>query len=422
MAIHLPLRRSWMWALAACAVAAIGEVLLAGNEVGDRFSELLLPPFSPPLWAWAIIGALYYVLFFFLLNSLLRTLPTPTLTLCAIVLVAMLLATAGLLACASGQRSDPAYRPLIRQPTYAVGSGPGIWIDEAHNNIVATKGRYVPFVAALRADGYVVKPLRTEFSPATLADVRLLVIGNALHARNVNDWSLPTPSAFSSTEIRAVHEWVLQGGALLLLVDHMPFPGAAADLVAAFGIEFLNGFVEDPETWDPVVFRRAEGTLTEHPVTDGFAPLDRISTVATFDGSAFRAPAAHPVLILGSQHVSYHPRRAWDIDSTTSVQPVVGWLQGAVLEVGKGRVAVFADATMFSAQIGAPDRPRLGMNTPEGAENLQFLRNVLRWLTRHPLGIGCLQRYPAPLADERQRIERHASTSRSACCSSRCMC
>jgi tryptophan-rich sensory protein len=81
-----------MWALAACAVAAIGEVLLAGNEVGDRFSELLLPPFSPPLWAWAIIGALYYVLFFFLLNSLLRILPTPTLTLCAIVLVAMLLA------------------------------------------------------------------------------------------------------------------------------------------------------------------------------------------------------------------------------------------------------------------------------------------------------------------------------------------
>jgi hypothetical protein len=228
-----------------------------------------------------------------------------------------------------------------------------------------------------------VRPFRAAFSSAALADVRLLVIGNPLHSRNVKDWSLPTPSAFAPTEIRAVHAWVLQGGALLLLADHMPFAGAAADLAAAFGVEFLNGFVEDPETWDPVVFRRAEGTLTDHPVTYGLEPLDRVNAVATFDGSAFRAPAAHPVLILGSRHVSYHPQRAWDIDSTTPVQSVASWLQGAALEVGEGRTAVFADATMFSAQI-AGDRSKLGMNTPEGSENLQFLQNVLRWLTMRP--------------------------------------
>jgi len=68
MTIYLPLRRSWMWALAACAVAAISEGLLAGSEVGVRFSELVLPPFSPPLWVWASIGVLYYLLFFFLLK------------------------------------------------------------------------------------------------------------------------------------------------------------------------------------------------------------------------------------------------------------------------------------------------------------------------------------------------------------------
>jgi translocator protein len=92
LTLHLPLRRSWMWALAACTVAAVSEGLLAGSEIAARFSELLLPPFSPPLWAWAIIGALYYVLFFFLLNSLLGSLPTPALTLPALVLVAILLA------------------------------------------------------------------------------------------------------------------------------------------------------------------------------------------------------------------------------------------------------------------------------------------------------------------------------------------
>jgi translocator protein len=90
--IHLPLRRSWIWALGACAVAAVSEGLLAGSDVGGRFSELLLPPFAPPLWAWAILGFLYYVLFFFLLNSLLGSRPTQTLTVGALVLVAILLA------------------------------------------------------------------------------------------------------------------------------------------------------------------------------------------------------------------------------------------------------------------------------------------------------------------------------------------
>lgn len=85
------MKRPWVWALSACAVAAVGEGLAAGSEVGARFSELVLPPFSPPLWAWAIIGALYYVLFFFLLNSLLGGPPTPRLTSAALLLVAVIL-------------------------------------------------------------------------------------------------------------------------------------------------------------------------------------------------------------------------------------------------------------------------------------------------------------------------------------------
>jgi tryptophan-rich sensory protein len=89
--IHLPLRRSWAWALAACAVAAAAEGVLAGSDVSARLSELVLPPFSPPLWAWAIIGFLYYVLFFFLLNSLLGTASPSSLTSRALVLAAILL-------------------------------------------------------------------------------------------------------------------------------------------------------------------------------------------------------------------------------------------------------------------------------------------------------------------------------------------
>ena len=48
---------------------------MAGVHVKARFAELRLPSFAPPLWLWTIIGGLYYVLFFFLLRSLLSFSP-----------------------------------------------------------------------------------------------------------------------------------------------------------------------------------------------------------------------------------------------------------------------------------------------------------------------------------------------------------
>ncbi|NIQ57151.1 MAG: hypothetical protein GWN71_28375, partial [Gammaproteobacteria bacterium] len=75
----------------------------------------------------------------------------------------------------------------------------------------------------------------------------LLVISNALDSSNVNDWRRPIRPAFTEAEIEAVRAWVEDGGALLLIADHMPFPGAAAGLAAAFGVTFNDGFAFDPD-------------------------------------------------------------------------------------------------------------------------------------------------------------------------------
>ena len=56
--------------------------------------------------------------------------------------------------------------------------------------------------------------------------------------------------------------------------------------MAAFGVEFLNGVVEDPDRWDPAEFLRSDGTLVDHAITEGLSPEDRLTAVATFDGSA----------------------------------------------------------------------------------------------------------------------------------------
>jgi hypothetical protein len=164
----------------------------------------------------------------------------------------------------------------------------------------------------------------------------------------------------------------------------MPVAGATADLAVVFGITFINGFVEDPDTWDPIEFHRDDGTLMDHAITRGGGKHEAIDSVATFSGAAFTAKDAEPLMVLGPQHVSYQATIAWQIDQDTPIVPVGGWLQGAVKQVGKGRIAVFADATMFSAQLSSDDMP-IGMNYPKSKENMQFLLNILHWLTGKPM-------------------------------------
>ena len=56
------------------------------------------------------------------------------------------------------------------------------------------------------------------------------------------------------------------------------------------------------------------------------------------------------------------------------------FLQGALLHVGRGRVAAFGEAAMFSAQRKGPGQVPMGMNAPEAAQNARFTVAVLGWL------------------------------------------
>lgn len=298
--------------------------------------------------------------------------------------LALALACLALAPLAAQQRADTAFAPTIPSPTFPSGRGPLVLVDEAHHNFHTTTGRYQPFAALLRRDGYVVRGLNEPFSPTTLAPGRLLVVANPLHARNAREgWSLPTPPAFTAEEVAAVQRWVESGGALLLIADHMPFPGAAENLAAAFGFTFSNGFAQDATQRSVFTFTPARGLAADHPVIVGRSAADRITSVTAFTGSAFRPPAAATSLLtLPAGCISLEPQTAWKFEpATTRTVPVGGWSQGTVLTVGRGRLAVFAEAAMFSAQLsGAQNRP-MGMNSPDAPENARFLLNLIRWLT-----------------------------------------
>lgn len=279
--------------------------------------------------------------------------------------------------------ADTAFTPSVAHPAFAAAAGPLVLLDEAHNNFHTVAGRYAPFAALLRRDGFVVEPLRDHFTDAALARVKVLVIANAMADRNKGNWTLPTPSAFDTGEIAAVRRWVVAGGSLLLIADHMPFGGATAALASAFGVYMTNGFATDSCHADEFVFTRAQGLSRVHPIVRGRNASERIDSVRTFTGQAFRADStAVPLLVLAPGTILLLPSEAWKFSDATPVMPADGMLQGAALRVGRGRVAVFGEAAMFSAQVSGGERRPMGMNAPSAGQNPQFLLNVMHWLVR----------------------------------------
>jgi hypothetical protein len=281
----------------------------------------------------------------------------------------------------SQQVADTTFNPAILKPEYTRGKGPVISIDEGHNNFHTGQGRYLPFARLLQSDGYVVKDYQGEFKEAQLTNVRILVIANALNKINIQDWFLPTPSAFSQTEIEVVRKWVNEGGSLFLIADHMPMGGAAADLASVFGFKFTNGFALDTAAHSPDTFYRKDNTLLPCSVTNGRNASETVNKIVTFTGQAFKVPAgATAILRFDSRYRLLETDTAWVFNSKTKSTPIEGWSQGAYLKYGKGRVMMFGEAAMFTAQLAGASQAKVGMNSDYADENYKLLLNIIHWL------------------------------------------
>ena len=283
----------------------------------------------------------------------------------------------------SQQVADTSFNPLVSHSEYSLGKGPVVLIDEGHNNFHTATGRYLPFARLLRADGYVVKGYTGEFKLPLLSDARILVIANALNKINIDNWWLPTPSAFSPAEINVVKQWVESGRSLFLIADHMPMGGAAADLASAFGFKFTNGFAADTSSQGPAYFYRKDNTLLSNSITNGRNAGESVSKVVTFTGQAFPTPpGATQILRLDKRYILLETDTAWVFDSRTKRTPINGWSQGAYIKYGKGRLVFFGEAAMFTAQLAGPLKTKVGMNSDYAEENYKLLLNIIHWLDR----------------------------------------
>jgi hypothetical protein len=301
----------------------------------------------------------------------------------AILISALVLAVAG-----ASARETPIGRSTA---PCSVGGAPVVLIDDAHQN--SQRSTFRGLMELLAGAGFCVRQSASAITSAALKEARILVISNP------GGWDGPEAS-LNATEVSAVMAWVQAGGSLLLILDHAPAPKNAAMLTAALGVPaWHDGYamvkVSDrllPNIifWQPAViptdapsvgatgpgggtgYQGKDAVLTRHPITEGRSSAERVQRIATFGGSAFRAPAgAEPLMILPAQAASFQaPGATPSLTVETPSISVAGWLQGAVMKHGTGRVALFGESGFFS---GGP-----------AADNRLFILNVIHWLSNSP--------------------------------------
>ena len=275
------------------------------------------------------------------------------------------------------QQADATFDASVKNPAYTE-THPKVLFDEAHFNFHTAGGRYKPFADLITNDGYRVTSNKEKFAARSLNGADVLVIANAGAAATTSaDRSKP---AFTDAECAAVREWVRAGGALLLIADHNPAGSAAANLSATFGVDMSKGFTADPLNYERVAldtswirYSRAQRNLGDHPITRGRDAAERINSVLSFTGQSLKGPKESAALLKLSAS-------AYDVDDLNhpdkaKMTSSAGRAQAVALGYGKGRVVVFGEAAMLTAQ-----NQNFGMNYP-GTDNRQLVLNVMHWLT-----------------------------------------
>lgn len=281
------------------------------------------------------------------------------------------------------QTADNIIIPKIENPRFKKNKGSKIVIDQGHHNFHQINGRFKPFADLMTADGYQLDSLQNL---KDLTEDNILVISNPIHQRNVRNWRQPIHSAFSKDEIIYLKKWVKNGGKLLLIADHMPFAGAANSLAKAFGFNFCDGFAyqQKEQRNAPDIFSINNKRFLNTIISDGTLGK-KIDNITTFTGSSFTIPKkAKGILKFKKGDYCLAPEIAWRFNDNTPSTDLENKYQGAILEFGKGKIAVFGEAAMFTAQTVTNNSGtfRFGFHSEQAPNNIQFIRNLIFWLSK----------------------------------------
>jgi hypothetical protein len=267
-----------------------------------------------------------------------------------------------------------------------------VLFDEAHHNLQATaSGGYRPFVVLAQEAGFYVTSNSTQFRAAELSAADVVVIANPSGAGEASPIEQRAQPAFTPSEVAVLREWVFNGGGLLLVTDHYPTGVAAQVLGGEFGVRMSGGWTDDPNHrqslpgYGPIfghlMFSRANGLLSDHPLTRGRNSSERVDAIVSTTGESLVGPVGSTrLLMLSSTAVDWVPRDPRERLVQSSVrgdfnpcpgcetESSSGRSQGLAFEFGRGRLVVLGEMGIL-VEFSVP-----------GTDNRQFAVNVVRWL------------------------------------------
>lgn len=282
--------------------------------------------------------------------------------------------------------NDSPFNAIVANPKYAIGKGPKVLIDAGHHNFIVELGLAKPLIDIVNSDGYQVKTDSMQFSKAYLSNFKLVIIMPAMPFQFGSKKQVTDEITFTTDELNALHEWVINGGRLLMFSEHAPIDKSVTPLFNKFGIQLSIGIVSDSLYCDSSIkissyqtllkFTNKNGLLnTEHPISKGEKNNERINNIVTYGGSGLTGEGYTSIFKLSSSAYI----RKWNgslPSGTANSQCLVG-------NLGKGKVVALGDCNGFTAMYikSGESKFSAGMQVP-GYDWKQFALNTMHWLSK----------------------------------------
>ncbi len=282
--------------------------------------------------------------------------------------------------------NDSPFDARIAHPKYAKGKGPTILFDKGHLNFIVDLGLSKPLVDVATADGYQVKIDSMKFTKAYLANYKMLVIFPAMPFVFGSKAQVTNEITFTPDELTALHDWVSQGGSLLMFDEHAPIDKSVTPLFNKFGIQLSIGIVSDSLNYETkyemasketlLSFTRSNGLLnTEHPITQGEKAGEQINNIMTYGGGGLTGKGYTNLFKL-SPSATIKKYYGSAPSGTAESQALAG-------KFGKGKIVALGDCNGFTAMYVMMKSTKFsaGMQVA-GYDWKQFALNTLHWLSK----------------------------------------
>lgn len=282
--------------------------------------------------------------------------------------------------------NDTPFNASTPHPKYKMQKGPNILIDAGHHNFIVEMGLIKPFVDLSTFDGYQPKIDSGVFTPAYLANYKMVLITPAMPFKFGSKKEVTTELTFTKEELTAIHDWVMDGGSLIILSEHAPIDKSMTPLFNTFGIQSSIGAVFDTVNYDTsiklpnaetmLLFNNSNGLLnSNHPITQGSNKNEIVNNIETYTGCALTGAGYTNIFKLSPTAAI----RKW-----SASQPAGGGdSQCLAGSFGKGKIVALGDCNGFTAMYVNTGGKKFsaGMQV-EQYDWKQFVLNTLHWLSK----------------------------------------